>query len=171
MPFLLKDFEQRCAYSMRHVECAGGERHMEVDHFDPTLRGAARNDYSNLMLATRHCNNMKRDAWPTPAERQQGYRLLNPTKEMDYGYHIFEDETTHELVGATAAGQYHVDMLDLNHETFVWERRERAKYIHLKTSAPALLSGSFEQLRDLVRFVGEQIDRLIPPIAAPPKKS
>jgi hypothetical protein len=169
LPYLLKDFEQRCAYSMRHVEFAGGERHMEIDHFDPTLSGLARHAYSNLMLATRHCNNMKRDAWPTATQRASGCRLLNPTKEIDYGVHIFEDPDSGQLVGATPAGQYHIDMLDLNHETFVWERRKRAQYRHLRDNAPATLAGSFEQVRELIDFVGEQIDRLIPPIAPPPK--
>jgi hypothetical protein len=154
---------------MRHVECAGGERHMEIDHFDPTLTGAARNAYSNLMLATRHCNNMKRDAWPTATQSKMGYRLLNPTKEMDYGVDIFENPQTQELVSATPAGQYHIDMLDLNHETFVWERRKRAQYIHLMNSSPALLAGTFGELRDLMTFVREQIELLIPPIAAAPE--
>jgi hypothetical protein len=142
---------------------------MEIDHFDPSLAGPARNAYSNLMLATRHCNNMKRDAWPNPAQAAMGYRLLNPTKEIDYGVHLFEDPETHELVGATAAGRYHIDMLDLNHETFVWERRERARYIQLRNNSPALLAGTFEQLHDLIMFVREQIELLIPPIPAPPK--
>ena len=141
---------------------------MEIDHFDPTLTGAARNAYSNLMLATRHCNNMKRDAWPTPAQIRMGYRLLNPTKEMDYEVHIFEDPRTNELVSATPAGQYHIDMLDLNHETFIWERRKRAQYIQLMNKSPALLAGTFEQLRDLMALVREQVELLIPPISALP---
>lgn len=141
---------------------------MDIDHFDPTLTGTARHAYPNLMLATRHCNNMKRDAWPTVGERASGYRLLNPTKEMDYGSHIFEDPDNGELIGVTRAGRYHIDMLDLNHETFVWERRKRAHYRHLRDNSPAILAGSFEQLRELIEFVGEQINRLIPPIPAPP---
>jgi len=70
---------------MRHVEMAGGVRHMEIDHFDPTLGRATRNAYSNLMLATRHCNNMKKDGWPVASQITVGIRLLNPTKEADYG--------------------------------------------------------------------------------------
>src|SRR5438034_11222503 len=74
---LLRDFESRCAYSMRHIRMAGGERQMEVDHFNPKHRGKARNAYKNLMLATRHCNLKKRNYWPTLAEQQSGYRILN----------------------------------------------------------------------------------------------
>src|SRR5439155_16499453 len=85
LPHLLKDFERRCAYSMRHVQIAGGLLHMEIDHFNPTLKSRARNAYSNLMLATRLCNNIKKDAWPTPNDIAAGARLLNPTVEMDYG--------------------------------------------------------------------------------------
>jgi hypothetical protein len=82
---------------------------------------------------------------------------------------MFENSETHQLVSGTPAGQYHIDMLDLNHETFVWERRKRAQYIHLMNSSPALLAGTFEQLRDLMTFVREQIELLIPPISAPPE--
>ena len=44
---------------MRH-RLQDADSQMEIDHFDPTLEGAARNRYSNLMLATAHCNNFKR---------------------------------------------------------------------------------------------------------------
>ena len=40
--------------------------------------------------------------------KKLGVRFLNPTKEQDYGVHIFEDAVTHELVGASPAGRYHL---------------------------------------------------------------
>src|SRR5437870_5323534 len=92
---LLKDFESRCAYSMRHVQLAGGERHMEIDHFNPRLKDPARNRYRNLMLATRLCNLMKRDKWPKKWQSQKGLRFLNPCREQDYGKHILEDPVSH----------------------------------------------------------------------------
>ena len=141
---------------------------MQVEHFNPKLKGKAKHRYSNLMLATGHCNNMKSDTWPTPAQMAQGIRFLNPTKETEYGVVIFEDSATHELVGTTPAARFHIDMLDLNAETFVWERKKRAKYNSLRTGASALLLGSFEELRELLEFVAEQMELMIPPIPAPP---
>src|SRR5258708_40289089 len=99
-PFLLNDFESRCAYSLQHVNRVG-YKCMEADHFNPNLRGPARNDYSNLFPATRHCNGSKSDSWPDAHFTRLGARFLNPTKEQDYGAHIFEDTTSYELIGTT----------------------------------------------------------------------
>jgi len=157
------------------IRCAmcrlrGGLLHMEIDHFNPTLKSRARNAYSNLMLATRLCNNIKKDAWPTPNDIAAGARLLNPTVEMDYGEHIFEDPDTHKLVAMSPAGSYHIDVLDLNNETFVWEREKRATYAKLRGEYAATLSGSFDEFRDMLKTVNEVFDLLIPLIPAPPGK-
>jgi HNH endonuclease len=153
---------------MRHTECAGGIRHMEIDHFDPHLKGMARDAYSNLMLATRHCNNMKNDDAPFAHTLGSGTRLLNPTKEADYGHHIFEDPKTHELVGTTAVGKYHIDILDLNHETFVWERRKRALYLTICGGSPITVLGSFDRLQQSLKLLHDQFALLIPYIPPPP---
>jgi hypothetical protein len=150
---------------------AGGIRHMEIDHFDPTLRGAARDAYSNLMLATRHCNNMKKNGWPTASQIAAGIRLLNPTKEPDYGRHIFEDSQTHELIGVTPEGSYHIDILDLNHETFMSERRDRAIYFDLCGSAPITLTGQLNTLQSLLGILRRQFERFIPYIPPPPQNA
>jgi HNH endonuclease len=168
LPHLLEDFERRCAYSMRHVEIAGGVRQMEIDHFDPTLRSEARDSYLNLMLATRHCNNMKKDGWPVAHQIAAGSRLLNPTKEPDYGRHLFEDPKTHELIGVTPAGRYHIDILDLNHDTFVWERRKRAVYLKLRGESPVTFLGPLDKLHQLLQMLQEQFELFIPYVAPPP---
>ena len=82
---------------MQHTALAGGPKAMEVDHFDPTLEGEERNAYSNLLLATRHCNLAKGDRWPNEEDRAAGIRFLNPCEEQDYGVHLFEDPVTNEL--------------------------------------------------------------------------
>jgi hypothetical protein len=153
---------------MRHVQIAGGLPQMEIDHFNPTLSGRARNAYANLMLSTRLCNNFKRDTWPLANQAEAGMRFLNPTMEMDYEEHLFEDPKTHELVGITPAGKYHIDALDLNNETFVWERATRAKYAKRRASS-AILTGSFAELRELLAFVSEYFELFIPAIPPPPK--
>ena len=147
---------------------AGGEREMQVDHFDPTLSASLRHRYSNLMLSTGHCNNQKNRFWPTLQEKRAGIRFLNPTREMDYGEHIFEDPETFELIGVTRAGRYHIDILDLNHDTFVFERKKRAEYIRLKRSAPALLHGQFAELQEMLGFIEDLMEIFIPEIPPPP---
>src|SRR5712691_4203012 len=91
LPALVRDFDDRCAYSMQHRRRAGGSALlMEIDHFDPTIKGRKRHRYSNLFLASRYCNNKKWKNWPTANERAQGLRFLNCCEEWDYGEHIFE---------------------------------------------------------------------------------
>ncbi len=100
---------------------------MEIDHFNPKVPGRKRNTYSNLFQATRHCNNAKSDTWPSSEDKKLGLRFLNPCKERDYGKHIFEDKNSHELIGVTSAGEYHIDYLDLNAPHLVHERATRSR--------------------------------------------
>jgi len=174
-PFLLNESGGRCAYSLQHFERVG-YRCMEVDHFNPTLRGPARNDYANLLPATRHCNGAKSDLWPTAELRRVGARFLNPTKEQDYGVHIFEDAESHELVGVTAAGRYHIRCCDLNAPHLVLERRDRAKlqrilneYLVTSKAPLQLLDG--KEICNASAVLRAIAERMIPPIPAPLSES
>lgn len=141
---------------------------MEVDHFNPRLKGQARHRYKNLFLASRVCNNAKSDSWPTAREASAGIRLIDPTVEGDYGVQIFEDPITHELVGTTPAARYHIDIMDLNAESFVFERRSRHEVTELMRTRPARISGNLSEAREAIRVFRELIERWIPPIPAPP---
>src|SRR5271165_2628222 len=141
MEALRRDFEDRCAYSLRHT-LHSGIQCMEIDHFNPRLTGASRHRYHNLMWSTRLCNNAKRDYWPNSAERKMGVRFLNPCEEWDYGVCVFEYPLTHELIGKTPAARYHIKMLQLNHESFTSERKMRAQLIKY-SSGKKLLAGSW----------------------------
>lgn len=170
LPYLLRDFEERCAYSMRHVENSGGIRQMDVDHFDPTLKGSARNSYRNLMLATHHCNLKKGAIWTKPVADEAGpIKLLNPCEEQDYGKHLFEDPVTHELIAVTERGRLQIDIMDLNHDTFVRERRERADYFAARKSA-ALVTGSFSETISALRAADAVYARCIREIPPPPER-
>ena len=166
LPALLRDFERRCAYSLRHEQQAGGLTHMEVDHFNPTLPGRLGNKYSNLFLSTRHCNLKKHAYWPTPADQKKGIRFLNCCEEMDYGVHIFENPETHELVGVTPAGRYHIIACDLNADHLVTERRERSLLRALLTRTVAIVrpTADLGSLRASLKLLGSIVDRMIPPI-------
>jgi len=166
-PYLMEDFQKRCAYSMQHITRAGGPRNMEVDHFNPNHKKDYFQEYSNLFLATGHCNGWKSDRWPTNKDRDLHFRFLDCTKDPDYGVHIFEDPDTHEVVGVTNEGRYHVRNCDLNAPHFIKERTERAAYWEtlentaMTSKVPFPLPPVFDKLfQDLQHVVGE----MIPPI-------
>ena len=161
----------RCAYSCQHLKRAGGLKAMEIDHFNPHLKGKLIQQYANLFLATRHCNAAKGDAWPTRAEQRLGLRFLNPCVELDYGEHIFEDPVTHLLVGVTPAGRFHIRMLDLNADHFVAERRERTEIRQLLANAPFTLrtGRSPGSLADMVSALRKQVQEMIPELPFLPR--
>lgn len=144
---------------------------MEIDHFDPRLKSKFIQRYSNLFLATRHCNGAKGDTWPTGAERNLGLRFLNPCNEKDYGEHMFEDPQSHRLVGVTPAGRYHIRMLDLNADHLVAERRERAEIRALLTRAAFTLKRGRSEAEavDLMSALRKQVEEMIPDFPFLPK--
>ncbi len=123
---LLEDFSGECAYSRTNV-ARSGETIMDVDHFNPKLKGRPKHHYRNLLPVHHYCNVMKSDDWPTLEEQAMGIRLLNPAEELDYGPHIVEDSKTNLLIGITEAGQYHIEICDLNAPHLVLERKTRSE--------------------------------------------
>jgi hypothetical protein len=166
LPFLLKDFQERCAYSMQHSSRVGMKT-MEVDHFNPRLPNRLRHRYTNLFLATRHCNGAKGENWPTRAQMDRGISFLDCCQEQDYGVHIFENAETHRVYGASAAGRYHIRMCDLNAPHFVRERRQRSELNKILTSSPAIIRdlGRALELVNLLRLLTDIGEKMIPPIA------
>jgi hypothetical protein len=160
-PFLALDFEQRCAYSMQHTYRAGGEKCMEVDHFNPRRKSDFIQQYSNLFPATRHCNGAKRDQWPRPHERKAGLRFLNCCEEPDYGVHILEDPDTHELVGVTPESRFHVRACDLNAPHLVDERSERAELWAILSAKAVQLKQGWA-LPDEFQALKTMAERMIP---------
>ena len=168
LPFLLTDFESRCGYSMRHVMHSGSTC-MEVDHFNSQAKASCVNNYSNLILAFRNCNNKKGAHWPTAKMKRDGIYFIDPTKERDYDFQIFEDPATGKLVPTTRAARYQIDMLDLNDPSFIQERKDRSDLrALLEQNIAQSLAGSFSEIGNVVRSLRELIDRSIPPISAPP---
>ena len=167
LPCLLQDFDNRCAYSMQHVRCAGGQ--LEVDHFDPRKKDRPAQSYDNLFPATRYCNGAKSDLWPTNSQRAKGVRFLNCCEEQDYGAVIFEDPNSHELMGTTPAARYHIVTCDLNAPHLVDERRRRSQYRDL-LERPAVFraDATIPEISNVIRAFTEAVSFLIPPIAAPP---
>ena len=121
---------------------------MEVDHFDPRQKRYYKQDYANLFLATRYCNGAKGNRWEKQNRRLSGERFLNCCVEMDYGVHILEDPDTHEIVGMTPEGRYHVRNCDLNAPHLVQERAERAQMWALLESKPMMAKGNWSSSGD-----------------------
>ena len=122
LPELRRDFQDRCAYCMRHI---GTKTDMQIDHFDPRKKNDKIQIYANLFLSDAHCNRAKSDIWPTDEEQRLGCRFLNCCNEQDYGESIFEDPVTHKLVGTTPAAIFHIETIDLNDPGLVNERKIR----------------------------------------------
>ena len=122
LPELRRDFQDRCAYCMRHI---GTKTDMQIDHFDPRKKNDKIQIYANLFLSDAHCNRAKSDIWPTDEEQRLGCRFLKCCNEQDYGESIFEDPVTHKLVGTTPAAIFHIETIDLNDPGLVNERKIR----------------------------------------------
>jgi HNH endonuclease len=166
--WLMRDFQRRCAYSQQHTDRSLGEKTMEIDHFNPILKGSERNNYQNLFLATRHCNGSKRDTWPSKSARKKGIHFLNPCEEMDYGPHLVEHPVTHRLIGLTPSGDFHITACDLNALHLVEERRERA-VIHQLLSDTALTTNTIgdtgwnnPSVLIPIKLLREQFEKMIP---------
>lgn len=152
------------------MQRAGGKGGMDIDHHNPNLSHPKKNAYTNLFLATRHCNGKKGKTWPTAEQREAGIRFLNPCDEEDYGVHLFEDPDTFEIWGSTPAGKYHVRMLDLNAGHLVGERRRRHElrnFCKLPQLVTALRDDALNGVRTFLREVDEMIP-LIPQKRKPP---
>ena len=60
-----KDFEECCAYCLRHEDWADGKDTSQIDHFRPkTLFEELICDFYNLYNSCYHCNKWKADKWP-----------------------------------------------------------------------------------------------------------
>ncbi|MDR1010377.1 MAG: hypothetical protein LBM04_04500 [Opitutaceae bacterium] len=142
---------------------------MEIDHHNPKLKGRKRHAYENLFPATRHCNGAKSNTWPAKMEHQNGLRFLNPCKEADYNFQIFE-KPNGELVGTTPAATWHIRKLDLNAPHLINRRRQRTFVDHLSEQC-ILQTGDAsdsEMMRSIQIFLHMrkiQIPKILPPPA------
>lgn len=160
-PYLLEDFQLRCAYSMQHMDRAGGSTCMEVEHFDPRKKAQFTQKYIDLNLASRHCNGAKGTRFLSGE-----IRLLNPSNEEDYGTHIVEDPVTHELRGVTPRGTFHIRVCALNAPHLVRERKERSKINTILSETPAFVMGSLVEAGNAIAALRQQFEKMIPLIPA-----
>ena len=124
LPYLLGDFEHRCAYCLDPDEF----RHPSlnhVEHFDCKIHGRRRHAYKNLMLACAACNQTKHDKpVVNPFDKRQ--RLLNCTEENEFTEHLREHDDG-QWEAATPAGEYHLAVIGLQESCHRAKRRERRR--------------------------------------------
>ena len=124
LPFLLEDFNRRCAYCLDPDEF----RHPSlnhVEHFNCKLRERARHQYKNLMLACATCNLSKHDK-PVVNPLDKAQRLLNCTEETEFPEHIRENRAG-EWEAMTPEGEYHLAVIGLQERCHTTKRYERQK--------------------------------------------
>lgn len=138
-PYLIEDIGARCAYSMLHEEQMGGDTCLEVEHFDPRRKKDKVQKYVNLLLSSRHCNLKKSAKWPTKEQEAKGIHFIDPTVELDYGKHIYEDPDTHEVFGVTPAGRWQVLQMDLNAGFLIRKRKERAEWNKIRSGKAGVI--------------------------------
>lgn len=169
---MLKDFQERCAYSLLHTNETDG---MEVDHFNPVLKSKHVHGYDNLMPAFRSCNRNKGDTWPSQRDLKAGLHLIDPTKELDYGHQIFENSDTHVLEGTTPAAIYHIRVMGLNSEYLIERRKVRSDLRELLKN-PAMFTGSWtdestQQCHKCLKTLIDITEKMIPDIPVPPSSA
>jgi HNH endonuclease len=150
------------------MDNAGGYKSMDVDHFRP--RGKGRHLYTNLLVATRHCNGAKSNQWPSASQKARGIYLINPYTEQDYGKHLFEDPSSHEILAVTPAGFYQIFVLDLNAPHLVKERAERARISEILQGG-AIFTGAIRSVLACLTELKRRMESCIPAIPSPPSGS
>lgn len=105
---LEKDFYGICGYCGKHFRATFCES--QIDHFIPKHKYPRyKNQYSNLVLACKVCNNKKRDDWPSndPAKSitddgKKGY--VDPATD-EFDNHLERCENG-SIIGKTDVGKY-----------------------------------------------------------------
>jgi hypothetical protein len=167
LPFLLKDFEKKCAYCLDPNDFRIPS-HDQVDHFNCKLRGRNRHYYKNLMLGCAACNHSKHDKpLVNPFDTEQ--RLLNCTEENEFIGHI-KEEADGQWVALSKAGEYHLESIGLTVDCHRKKRQERRKMIerivslfttavHYRTENPEAVHN---ELMATIRMLMDTLDKFPP---------
>jgi hypothetical protein len=124
LPFLLHDFERRCAYCLDPDDFRHSSQ-THVEHFNCKLQGRKRHQYKNLMLGCAACNMSKHDKpVVNPFDRSQ--RLLNCTEETEFPAHIRETADG-QWEARTPEGEYHLASIGLQERCHQLKRGERQR--------------------------------------------
>jgi uncharacterized protein (TIGR02646 family) len=137
-------FANKCAYCERYIDTAEGV----VEHYRP-VRGAMSADgsiserhyswladaWTNLLLSCSTCNRNKANRFPVSGRRaepgadlaEEGALLLNPCDDEPDSHLVFLADGT--VVSDTARGQATIEILALNRNELIEERRRQANLV------------------------------------------
>ena len=118
-PFLREEFGRQCVYC-RMPDGPKTPAQFGADHYKPQKKfpGLAA-AYSNLFYSCNACNSRKQDFWPTAAQLKRDVYIPNSCQHK-MSQHLRYQQG--EVIGRTTAGNWTIDLLDLNHDADVTYR-------------------------------------------------
>jgi hypothetical protein len=121
-PHVRKDFEECCAYCLRHEDWADGEDTFEIDHHRPL--GICGEDgicdFYNLYWSCHRCNHRKLDNWPSEELLAKGICFVDFCKD-DFDKH-FQAMPNGRWEPLTESARYTERILRLNSHFHVQRR-------------------------------------------------
>lgn len=167
LPWLLKDFQHRCAYCLKLLDTTHPNQ-THVDHFNAHAPRKLRNRYKNFMLACSACN-LSKHFKPIQNRFDPSQHLLNCTELNEFPEHIIEHPSG-EWIAKTPAAKYHITSIDLNESSHVATRRERRRLAHhveqLRKHAVfyegSMDSGALREMLDTMTTIERQLLTSIP---------
>lgn len=112
---LLKEQKKFCAYTEEYI---GINDAVDIEHFNPKLKGKPEDGYINWYSVKHKPNNIKRSTWKSP--------ILNPSQE-DFEEKIIYHEGLYICDPSDLEAHNLIDLLNLNEKVFV---DERLRYIN-----------------------------------------
>jgi hypothetical protein len=128
---------------------SGGQ--LTVDHFHPLIKGGD-DQPENLVYCCIHCNQYKRDYWPTAPHHPH---LWNPRVETAVAHLLSLDDGT--VSPLTAIGAFTIRLLHLNRSALVAYRQKRQQEI--------LQATTLRQLRELTQVYEQLLEQQLRLIA------
>ena len=111
---LLREQKSFCAYTEEYI---GYNDAVDIEHFNPNLKGKSEDSYENWFSVKHKPNNKKRSKWIEP--------ILNPCSE-DFEERIIYLEGFYICSPNDEEATNLINLLDLNNEIFV---KDRSRYI------------------------------------------
>lgn len=141
---LREEFHEQCVYC-RLPDGAGSVDEFGVEHYKPKSRfPELATDYSNLFYCCNTCNRRKGDRWPDDALRKLGRFIPNPCDHVMFAHVRYTDA---EVTSRTPAGEYLVELLDLNDPAWMARREMVVTMLRAAVKVRAETEQSLTQLR------------------------
>lgn len=125
---LQHEFHRLCVYC-REPDSLSSNQIYAIDHYRPKSKPAFKSlisSYENLYYCCPTCNSFKTDYWP--ANEKSDPWIVNPCEHQMSAHLRFSSETG-LVTSKTVHGQYTIDLLKLNSDILVGQRRATLRNI------------------------------------------